>query len=74
MNKVPIKLTNPRIIHDMQFTQDYVTIADLPVEFDPQRVFKGDGGPFAFNKNGIARYGFLKRDAKTSDDILWIES
>ena len=74
MNKVPVKLTNPRVIHDMQFTDDYAIIADLPVEFDPQRVFSEDGGPISFNKNGAARYGFLRRDAENSDDIIWIDS
>lgn len=72
MNKVKIKLVNPRVIHDMQFTKDYIIIPDLPVEFDPQQVFTKDCGPFSFNKNGVARYGFLRRDAENADDIIWV--
>jgi 9-cis-epoxycarotenoid dioxygenase len=37
-------------------------------------VFTEDGGPISFNKKGIARYGFLRRDAENADDIIWIES
>lgn len=74
MNKVEVRTYNPRMIHDMHFTEDYIIIADLPIEFDPIRAVKESTGAFQVNTNGMTRYGFLKKDASNANDIIWIES
>ena len=47
-------------------------IADLPIEFRPDKALKEGTGVFRCNSEGAARYGFLKKDATNADDIIWI--
>lgn len=63
VNKVESATHNSRMIHDMHITRDYVIIADLPIEFDPQRAIKEGTGVYSMNMEGVTRYGFLKKDA-----------
>lgn len=72
LNRVEVKLLNPRMIHDLQFTDDYVIIADLPLEFDPGNALSKGCGVFQFNPKGAARYGFLKKDASDDKEIIWV--
>ena len=55
-------------------TKDYFIICDLPIEFNPQKAMQENLPVFQANMDGVCRYGFLRRDADNSDDIIWITS
>lgn len=74
MNKVEAETVNSRMIHDMQITDDYIIIPDLPIEFDPKKAIKENTGVYSMNMKGLTRYGFLRKDAKNADNIIWIET
>jgi carotenoid cleavage dioxygenase-like enzyme len=72
LNKVGVHITNARMVHDMQFTKDWIIVADLPLEFNPEKAMMTNSGPFAMNTKGATRYGFLRRDAHNADGMIWI--
>ena len=49
------------MIHDFAVTENYVVIPDLPMEFRPDLVMKGNF-IFQFDESKPARYGIMKRN------------
>lgn len=43
INKMDIKITSMRMIHDFPITENHVIFPDLPLEFRPDRVIRGTG-------------------------------
>lgn len=72
-NKLDIELTSIRMVHDFLITKDFVVIPDLPLVFDTPKAMKTGKGALQFEKEDPTRYGFLPRDGKSQDDIIWID-
>jgi carotenoid cleavage dioxygenase len=73
MNKVDIELTSIRMVHDFLITKDFVVIPDLPLVFDTPKAIKTGKGALQFENEDPTRYGFLPKDGKSQDDIVWID-
>ena len=71
-NKLEIPISGPVMIHDIAITEQYVVFNDLPMEFRPDSLVKGEP-TFKFNKELPGRYGIMKRDCTDAEDIKWFE-
>lgn len=70
---VEIPLDVPTMMHDFAITENYVVIPDQQVVFKLQEMIKG-GSPVIYDKNKKSRFGILPKNAKNSDNIIWVES
>ncbi|KAJ8533548.1 hypothetical protein K7X08_006872 [Anisodus acutangulus] len=70
---VEIPLDVPTMMHDFAITENYVVIPDQQVVFKLQEMIKG-GSPVIYDKNKKSRFGILHKNAKNSDNIIWVES
>ncbi|CAN1249154.1 9-cis-epoxycarotenoid dioxygenase NCED2, chloroplastic [Linum perenne] len=70
---VDIQLPVPTMIHDFAITENYVVIPDQQVVFKLQEMFKG-GSPVIYDKDKVSRFGILKKNASTADDMIWVDS
>ncbi|CAN4077011.1 unnamed protein product [Withania somnifera] len=69
---VEIPLDVPTMMHDFAITENYVIIPDQQVVFKLQEMIKG-GSPVIYDKKK-SRFGILSKNAKSSENIIWIES
>ncbi|CAI0545025.1 unnamed protein product [Linum tenue] len=70
---VDIPLPVPTMMHDFAITENFVVIPDQQVVFKLQEMIKG-GSPVIYDKEKVSRFGILRKDATTADDIIWIDS
>jgi carotenoid cleavage dioxygenase len=49
INKLDVKITSMRMIHDFPITENYVILPDLPLEFKPEKAMKEGGFAFKFD-------------------------
>lgn len=70
---VEIHLPVPTMMHDFAITENFVVIPDQQVVFKLQEMITG-GSPVIYDKNKKSRFGILAKNAKDSNDIIWIES
>lgn len=63
VNQKNITLINNGIIHSIPFTGNDIIIPDMPLKFDPHRIFKRRLPLFFDKKNGITRFGVLNVDS-----------
>nr|GMD09218.1 probable 9-cis-epoxycarotenoid dioxygenase NCED5, chloroplastic [Ipomoea batatas] len=70
---VEIPLDAPTMIHDFAITENYVIIPDQQVVFKLQEMIRG-GTSVIYEKNKKSRFGILKKNAKNSEDIIWVDS
>lgn len=69
---VEIPLDGPTMMHDFAITQNYVVIPDQQVVFKLPEMIRG-GSPVIYDEDKMSRFGLLKRDARTGEDIIWVE-
>ncbi|KAK7822104.1 9-cis-epoxycarotenoid dioxygenase NCED1, chloroplastic [Quercus suber] len=70
---VEIPLAQPTMMHDFAITERFVVIPDQQVVFNLPEMFKG-GSPVMYDKNKIARFGVLDKNATDASEIKWIEA
>nr|XP_043622817.1 9-cis-epoxycarotenoid dioxygenase NCED2, chloroplastic [Erigeron canadensis] len=70
---VEIPLDIPTMMHDFAITENFVVVPDQQVVFKLQEMIKG-GSPVIYDKNKMSRFGILSKNAKTSDDMIWVDS
>ncbi|GLU14002.1 hypothetical protein SLE2022_305990 [Rubroshorea leprosula] len=70
--EVEIPLPVPTMIHDFAITENFVVIPDQQVVFKLEKMITG-GSPVVYDKNKVARYGILSKNASNADDIIWVE-
>lgn len=72
LRSVPITLPAPAVIHDLQITQRFIVLFDLPLRLDLARALAGDSLPARWQPEHGARIGLLPRDG-ADQDVIWIE-
>ena len=66
----PIAVKHGPMIHDCAITDRFVIILDLPVTFSMKALISGDGFPYRWNADHVARVGLMPRDGR-QEDIIW---
>ncbi|KAK2965279.1 hypothetical protein RJ640_004148 [Escallonia rubra] len=69
---VEIPLNVPTMMHDFAITENFVVVPDQQVIFKLQEMMKG-GSPVIYDKNKKSRFGILSKNAKNSNDMIWVE-
>nr|ARJ31383.1 9-cis-epoxycarotenoid dioxygenase 2 [Epimedium pseudowushanense] len=70
---VEIPLAEPTMMHDFAITENFVVIPDQQVVFKLHEMIRG-GSPVVYDKNKTSRFGVLRKDAKNSDGIVWVDA
>ncbi|MGK7933851.1 MAG: carotenoid oxygenase family protein [Microcystaceae cyanobacterium] len=68
---LPIELPVGVMMHDFAITANYTLFFDLPVNFRPERMAKGQH-PLGFDPHSPSRFGIMPRHGK-SEQIRWFE-
>ena len=68
-----IPIESPRMVHDFMMTENYVIIPDSPLEFKPEVMIKESKFIFQFDKKKPSRYGIMKRNCQSADQVRWFE-
>lgn len=71
LNRLDIKLTSMRMIHDFPVTQNYVIIPDLPFEFKPDKAIREGGFVFKFDPKQDAKYAIMHKMNNDESKIKW---
>jgi carotenoid cleavage dioxygenase len=71
LQREPITIPNPVMMHDWNITRDHAVFMDLPVRFGLDRAMKGEE-PFWFDRDAGARLGVLPRHG-TDAEVAWYE-
>lgn len=61
LNKMDVKITSMRMIHDFPITNNYIIIPDLPMEFKPDKAIKEGGFVFKFDQKQDAKYAIMHK-------------
>ncbi|XP_074311210.1 9-cis-epoxycarotenoid dioxygenase NCED2, chloroplastic-like [Silene latifolia] len=69
---VGIELDSPTMIHDFAITENYVVVPDSQVVFKLSEMITG-GSPVVYDKKKTSRFGILRKYAKNSDEMVWID-
>ena len=71
VQRTPISVTGPTMMHDMAATRDHAIFMDLPAIFDFELAMKG-GMPIRWSDDYPARFGVMPREG-TDADVLWFD-
>ncbi|CAK9160279.1 unnamed protein product [Ilex paraguariensis] len=74
-NKSPdieFPVSEPTMIHDFAITENFVVVPDQQVVFKISEMVRG-GSPVVYDKNKVARFGVLDKNAKDSSGIKWVD-
>jgi carotenoid cleavage dioxygenase len=71
LQREPISIPNPVMMHDWNVTANHVVFMDLPVRFGLDRAMQGEE-PFWFDRDAGARLGVMPRTG-TDADVRWHE-
>ncbi|GAB1824614.1 carotenoid oxygenase family protein [Herbidospora sp. RD11066] len=65
-----IPVPGPTMMHDFAITENYVVWLDLPVVFDLDLAFKGQGMPYRWDDGYGARIGYMR---KSGGPVTWVD-
>ena len=66
-----ISLINNGMTHDIGFTGDHIIIPDMPIKYDPSRMFQ-EKLPLYFDKeNGVTRFGIYSINDENNNEPKW---
>ena len=71
VQKTPIGVTGPTMMHDMAATRDHTIFMDLPAIFDFELAMKG-GMPIRWSDEYPARFGIMPREGGDAD-MRWFD-
>ena len=71
VQKTPISVTGPTMMHDMAATRDHTVFMDLPAIFDLELAMKG-GMPIRWSDDYPARFGIMPREGGDAD-MRWFD-
>ncbi|MED5262378.1 MAG: carotenoid oxygenase family protein [Myxococcota bacterium] len=71
VQKTPITVTGPTMMHDMAATRNHAIFMDLPAIFDFELAMKG-GMPIRWSDDYPARFGVMPREGEDSD-VQWFD-
>ena len=71
VQKTPITVTGPTMMHDMAATRNHTIFMDLPAIFDFDLAMKG-GMPIRWSDDYPARFGVMPREGADSD-VQWFD-
>ncbi|WP_066366152.1 carotenoid oxygenase family protein [Herbidospora mongoliensis] len=66
--EIPVK--GPTMMHDFAITENYVVWLDLPVVFDLDLAFTGQGMPYRWDDHYGARIGYMR---KSGGPVTWVD-
>ncbi|NEP83121.1 MAG: 9-cis-epoxycarotenoid dioxygenase [Okeania sp. SIO3B3] len=72
LRTIPIDLPLGVMMHDFAITENYTIFFDLPMNFRPERVQKGQF-PIAFESETPSRFGIMSRHGDNSE-VRWFET
>ncbi|KAG5235422.1 9-cis-epoxycarotenoid dioxygenase NCED [Salix suchowensis] len=70
---VEIPLDQPTMMHDFAITERFVVVPDQQVVFKLPEMIRG-GSPVIYDKNKMARFGILDKNATDASKTRWIEA
>ncbi|KAH7512794.1 9-cis-epoxycarotenoid dioxygenase NCED1, chloroplastic [Ziziphus jujuba] len=70
---VEIPLSQPTMMHDFAITENFVVIPDQQVVFKLPEMIRG-GSPVIYDREKMARFGILDKNATDASGIKWIEA
>ncbi|KAJ6966360.1 9-cis-epoxycarotenoid dioxygenase NCED2 [Populus alba x Populus x berolinensis] len=70
---VEISLDQPTMMHDFAITERFVVVPDQQVVFKLPEMIRG-GSPVIYDKNKMARFGVLDKNATDASNMRWIET
>ena len=71
VQKTPISVTGPTMMHDMAATRHHAIFMDLPAIFDFELAMKG-GMPIRWSDEYPARFGVMPREG-ADEDVQWFD-
>lgn len=72
LGTIPIDLPVGVMMHDFAITENYTIFLDLPMNFRPERIEKGQF-PIAFESETPSRFGIIPRHGN-SNEVRWFEA
>jgi carotenoid cleavage dioxygenase-like enzyme len=61
-------------LHDYFLTENYLVFPDISIRFSEEGLLGQEGSCFSFDSNYKLRWGVVRRDFRTGDEVRWFET